>query len=195
MMRVSDAYTLCTACHAWLCHPWVRLAVSLAGCSHRYVCTSTWACTPEQRVSASRCLAWCVQQNPWWDAVHFKMSRRSSRRAWKPMVVRNKMLLNDLDRVKGQSWWLSAAASRWADTSAGKGEGKLGLGLVVLLLPTISVRCGSALAEGDAKQLMFLLPSRDRGQEEKPSPGSPLKVPKPPLKHDLPAGLLYPLAA
>lgn len=106
------------------------------------------------------------------------------------MVVRNKTHLKDLDRVKRQSRWLSAAASRQAETSAGKGEGGLGLGHVVLLLPTISVRCGSALAEDNAKELMFLFPSRDGRQEEKPSPGCPLKVPKPPLKHDLPASSL-----
>lgn len=91
--------------------------------------------------------------------------------------------------MKGESWWLSAVASRWAETSAGKGEGRLGLGHAVLLLPTISGKWGSALAEDDAKQLRFFIPPRDGGQEEKSSPGSPLKVPKPPPRYDFPAGL------
>lgn len=54
----------------------------------------------------------------------------------------------------------------------------------MVLFPTISVGWGSALAEDDAKQLMFIFPPRHGGQEEKSSPGSPLKMPKLPLKHD-----------
>jgi len=46
---------------------------------------------------------------------------------------------------------------------AGKGEGRLWLGHAVLLLPTVSVRWGSVLAEDDAKQLTFLLPPREGG--------------------------------